>query len=240
MSEHRIDRPGAAVGRAISEAWRTMVTVYYANSLSWRAFKSGALVFFGFFLWSSANLLLSYQPAWGPLNYVMAYGFLLIPLGPLHHLVVIPVYIKWRRQGRRLSLGHHLHLPNLSLAVFLALVVLLGTFPGAVGAMSFDFDSRLEAGGVDINPDLACTKSTVDEEAVVHCHLTDTQGIDTVVVESAGERLVVDRSPPFDFTVRESQLKEIVGQKQFQVVLLDEEGEELRRYTRTLGMIREG
>lgn len=230
----------AAVGRAIAQAWHTLVTVYYANSRSWRAFKSGALVFFGFFLWSASNLLLSYQPTWGLLNYAMAYGFVLIPYGPFHHLGVIPVYVKLRRRGHRLSLGGHLHLPNLSLAVFVALVVLLGTFPGAVGVMSFDFGSQLEAGGVDVNPDLACTKTTTGDEAIVHCHLTESTGIDAVAVESGGERVLVDEEPPYEFTVRERQLVEVVGERQFQVVLLDEDGNELRRYTRTLGMIREG
>ncbi len=240
MSEHTIGTPGAAAGRALRGGWRTLVTVYYANSLSWRGFKSGALVFFGFFLWSSANLLLSYQPAWSPLYYVMAYGFVLIPYGPFHHLVVIPVYLTQRRQGRRLSLGGHLHLPNLSLAAFLAIVVVLGTFPAAAGPMTFDFGSSLEAGGVDINPDLACTKSTAGGEAVVHCHLTESEGIAAVAVETGGDRLLVDEEPPYEFTVREGQLAEVVGEKQFQVVLLDEEGDPIRRYTRTLRMVREG
>ncbi|MFB6361636.1 MAG: hypothetical protein ABEH59_09990 [Halobacteriales archaeon] len=238
MSEHTLP-PTTALGRAIGEAWRTLVTVYYANSFSWRVFKSGALVFLGFFLWSSANLLLSYQRSWHALHFVMAYGFLLIPYGPFHHLVVIPVYLRLRRRGQRLSVGGHLHLPNLSLAVFLATVVVLGTFPGAVGAMTFEFDSRLAAGGVDINPDLACTKSTVDEQATVHCHLTEAEGIDAIAVESGGERVLVDEQPPFEFTVRESQLTEVVGNKQFQVVLLGKNDNELRRYTRTLDMIRE-
>lgn len=240
MSEHPIDRPTVAIGRAMVGAWRTLVTVYYANSLSWRAFKSGALVFFGFFLWASANLLLSYQPAWWPLNYVMAYGFVLIPYGPFHHLVVIPLYIRWRREGRRLSLGGHLHLPNLSLAAFLAVVLVLGTFPAAAGPMTFDFGPQLEASGVDVNPDLACTKSTVGGETVVHCHLTESEGIAVVAVESGGERVLVDEEPPFEFTVREGQLTEVVGQQQFQVVLLDEDENELRRYTRTLEVIPEG
>lgn len=239
MSEHRIGSPTAAIGRAFAEGWRTLVTVYYANSLSWRVFKSGALVFFGFFLWSSSNLLLSYQRSWDVLHYVMAYGFVLIPYGPFHHLVVIPVYLRLRRHGQRLSLGGHLHLANLSLAVFLVIVVVLGTFPGAVGAMTFDFDSPLAASGVDVNPDLACTKSTVDEQASVHCHLTEAEGVDAIAVESGGQRVLVDEQPPFEFTVREGQLTEVVGNKQFQVVLLDENGNELRRYTRTLEMIRE-
>ena len=240
MSETHIGPPTAALGRAVTGAWRTLVTVYYANAYSWRAFKSGALVFFGLFCWSASNLLLSYQPTWWPLNYLMAYGFVLIPYGPLHHLVVIPVYLRLRRRGRRLSLGGHLHLPNLSLALFVVIVVVLGAFPGAIGAMSFDFGSHLEASGVDVNPDLACTKSTVGGEAVVHCHLTESRGIAAVAVESGGERVLVDDEPPFEFTVREGQLTEVVGQQQFQVVLLDDDGEELRRYTRTLRMVPEG
>ncbi len=240
MSEHSIGAPTAAIGRAIGEGWRTFVTVYYANSFSWRVFKSGALVFLGFSLWSSANLLLSYQRSWHLLHYVMAYGFVLIPYGPFHHLVVIPVYLRLRRQGQQLSLGGHLHLPNLSLAVFLVIVVVLGTVPGAVGAMSFDFDAPLAASGVDVNPDLACTKSTVEDQVAAHCHLTEAGGIDAIAVESGGQRVLVDEQPPFEFTVREGQLTEVVGNKQFQVVLLDEKGNELRRYTRTLEMIRDG
>lgn len=239
MSEQRIGPPTAALRRVLADGWRTLVTVYYANSFSWRVFKSGALVFLGFSLWSSSNLLLSYQRSWQILYYVMAYGFVLIPYGPFHHLLVIPVHLRLRRRGQRLSLGSHWHLPNLSLTVFLVIVVLLGTFPGAVGPMTFDFDSPLAASGVDVNPDLACTKSTVDGQAAVHCHLTEAEGIDAIAVESGGERVLIDEQPPFEFTVREGQLTEVVGDKQFQVVLLDENGSALRRYTRTLGMVRE-
>lgn len=223
--------PLAFARESVRNGWRTVRTMYYANSLSWRALKSGALLFLGFFLWSSSNLLLSYQPTWTWLTYPMAYGFVLVWYGPLHHAVVIPLSVRlrkraddWSRVGR--------HLPNASLAVFLALVVVLGTSPA--GPMTFEFGSD---GGTapDVNPTLTCTKSS--DAATVHCHLTGASGVDHVVVNSGGERLVVDREAPFEFTVETAEMTEVAGQKQFQVVLKDEDGNTVRRYTRTVSMV---
>lgn len=86
---------------AVANAWRSLKSVYYANTVSWRVLKSGALVFFGFFLWSSSNLLLSYRPGWTFLRYPMAYGFILIPYGPVHHFVVILLALRLRRRTGR-------------------------------------------------------------------------------------------------------------------------------------------
>jgi hypothetical protein len=57
MSDETIQSPAAWLVRSLRDAWRTMRSIYYANSLSWRFLKSGALVFFGFFLWSASNIL---------------------------------------------------------------------------------------------------------------------------------------------------------------------------------------
>jgi len=238
MSEESVQSPGAWVAGSLRDAWRTMRSIYYANSLSWRFLKSGALVFFGFFLWSASNLLLSYQPAWTWLHYPMSYGFLLILYGPVHHFLVIPLGIRWRRGGSdtRARIGRRL--PTAGLALFLVAVVVLGTVP--TGPVVFDFQSSLEGTSADINPDLLCTQSSAGGEAVIHCHLTDSTGIDHVVVMSGGERITVDRQPPFDFDVREEQLTTVTGQKQFQVVLKDADGNTVRRYTRTLSMVPEG
>lgn len=223
--------------RVLSDGWHTLLTIYYANSVSWRALKSGALVFFGFFLWSASNLLLSYQPTWTFLNYSMAYGFVLLFYGPFHHVVVIPLAIRLRRQGgTKTQIGKKL--PNAGLAVFLLAVVVLGMFPA--GPMVFDFGSALEDSGADVNPDLLCTKSVDSAGTTVHCHLTKSEGIATVTVESGGETIDTDESPPFEFTIHESKLTAVTGQKQFQVVLRNEEGKMIRRYTRTLGIIPEG
>ena len=236
MSEDTVRSPGAWVAVGLRDAWRTMRSVYYANSLSWRFLKSGALVFLGFFLWSASNLLLSYQPTRTWLHYPMSYGFLLILYGPVHHFLVIPLGIRWRRGsdgptrvGRRL--------PTAGLALFLVAVVVLGTAPTA--PVVFDFQSSLEGAGADVNPDLLCTQSAASGETVVHCHLTESEGVDHVVVMSGGERVTVDREPPFDFDISERQLTSVTGEKQFQVVLKDTDGDTIRRYTRTLSMVPE-
>jgi hypothetical protein len=235
--EHDVTSPVEWTGEALRNAWRTVKTIYYANTVSWRLLKSGALVFLGFFLWSGSNLLLSYQPPWTWLYYPMAYGFLVILYGPFHHAVVIPLALRWRRSGgSKTRVGRRL--PNAGLAVFLVAVVVLGTFPG--GPMVFDFQSTLSDAGADIDPDLLCTKSTHESETHVHCHLTTSEGVDHVEVVSGGDRVTVDRDPPFDFDVRASQMDEVTGVKQFQVVLRDENGDTIRRYTRTLSMIEEG
>jgi hypothetical protein len=238
MSEESVQSPTAWLAGGLRDAWRTMRSIYYANALSWRFLKSGALVFFGFFLWSASNLLLSYQPAWTWLTYPMSYGFLLILYGPVHHFVVIPLAIRWRRSGGDGQARIGRRLPTAGLALFLVAVVVLGTAP--TGPVVFDFQSSLEGAGADINPDLLCTQSPSDGEAVIHCHLTESQGIDHVVVMSGGERITVDRQPPFDFDLHADRLTAVTGEKQFQVVLKDADGNTIRRYTRTPSMVPEG
>lgn len=236
MTQESVQSPLEWTRTTLQSSWRTMKSIYYANSLSWRFLKSGALVFFGFFLWSASNLLLSYQQGWTWLQYPMAYGFLLILYGPVHHFVVIPLSLRWLRSGgTKTTLGRRI--PNVGLALFLVAVIVLGTFPTT--PMVFDFQSSLEDAGADIDPDLLCTKSTVDGQAHIHCHLTKSEGIDRVEVMSGGETVTVDRDPPFDFNINESELQEVTGQKQFQVVLRDENGDTIRRYTRSLSMIEE-
>jgi hypothetical protein len=223
----------------LTNSWRSVLTIYYANTVSWRVLKSGALVFLGFALWAGGNVLKSVQPGLGALNYVMAYGFVLIVYGPFHHVVVIPYALKWRRrgEGRLMRVGRRL--PNGSLVFFLGVVLVIGTFPAAAGPMAVDFDATLESSGADINPDLLCTKATNGTDTEVHCHLTKSEGIDTVTVESGGERIASDRTPPFDFTVSTGEMNEVVGDTQFQVVLREENGDVIRRYTRTVSMIEE-
>jgi hypothetical protein len=235
--EDPVHHPLAYGRHLVASAWQDTKTIYYANTRPWRVIKSGALLFFGFFLWTAGNVLLSVQPAWTWLYFPMAYGFVLIPYGPIHHLFVIPFALKWRRErGRLSSLGEHL--PNAGLVSFLVVVLILATVPP--GVMAFDFDSTIEGAGVDVDPNLLCTKHVTDAETTVHCHLTESRGIDHVTVESGGEQIVVDRDPPFEFEVTAAELNEVVGQQQFQVVLRDEDGNAIRRYTRNVASIREG
>lgn len=218
--------------RTLRRAWNDMRSVYYANSFIWRVFKSGALLFLGLFCWTGANLLLSYRPDWGILWYVMAYGFLLLLWGPMTHFVIVPLVIRVRRRGADTPVSRFVarHGSKANLTVFVVLVLLLGTFP--VGPMTFEFQLP-EGGGDDVNPQLQCTKSG----GVIHCHLSDSRGVDSVVVTSGGRSVTVDEEPPFDFDVRIDDLEEVRGQQQFEVELRDEDGEVLRRYIRYVDTI---
>lgn len=242
MSEDSATRLGSplAVGqRTVRNGWRMLKSVYYANSPSWRVLKTGALVFLGFFLWAGSNVLYSYNQDLWVLRYTMAYGFVLVLYGPVHHLVVLPLAIRWRRAGSDAKARLGRRLPNAMLALFLVAILVLGTFPS--GAVLVDFRSTLESSGApDISPDLLCVRGTGENASAVHCHLTESRGIDRVVVESGSQRLAVDDDPPFEFTIRESELQEVVGEKQFTVRLLDADGDLIRQYTRRFAMIPEG
>jgi hypothetical protein len=231
-----VEDPGTPLDwfrRVLRSAWNDMRSVYYANSPIWRLLKSGALLFFGFFCWSGANLLLSYRPEWGVLYYVMAYGFALILWGPLTHFVVVPAVIHLRRSadsGIGQWIGRHGSKANLT--VFILIVLALGSVPP--GAMTFEFQAVTDGGGGgDVNPDLLCTKSNER----VHCHLTESQGIDTVVVSSGGETLQTVEEPPFEFDVAVGDLQRVNGDRQFTVELQDESGNTLRRYIRRVDLI---
>jgi hypothetical protein len=233
----RAPSPTETATRLVRNGWNSLHTVYYANTVSWRVLKSGALLFLGFFLWAGGNVLLSYRPAWTWLRFPAAYGLVLVAYGPVHHLVVIPLALRWRRrgEGRLVRVGRRL--PNAGLAGFLAAVVVLAALPGLGAPVTVDFGRTLDGTAADVDPDLLCTKADSGGETVVHCHLTTAEGVDSVVVESGDRRVVVDEDPPFDVTFSATELESVVGQKQFQVVLRDAEGETVRRYTRTLSMV---
>ena len=226
---------GASLAAAVSRAWSTIKTVYWANSPSWRVLKSGALVFLGFFVWAGSNILYSYNGDLHALRYPMAYGFLLIGYGPVHHLVVIPLALKWRRSdGLRSTLGKRM--PNGLLALFLAAIVVLGTFP--MGVMTVDFQSQLGDGSADIDPELSCAKTT-GEDARVDCELEAVDGVGRIVVESGGETLRTVEDPPYEFAIAESEIEAVAGERQFTVRLEDDDGNFVRRYTRRLALVPE-
>ncbi|GAB3027831.1 hypothetical protein [Natronobiforma cellulositropha] len=219
--------------RLLRQAWRDTLSVYYANTPIWRTLKSGGLLVFGFFCWSAASLLLSYRPDWTVLWYVAAYGFLLIVWGPLTHAVIVPLVIRLRRTGEHpLTRAFTRHASKLNLTVFLAIVLVLGTFP--VAPMTLDFQSGLTGdSSPDVDPDLLCTVS----DDLITCHLSSDEGIDHIVVTSGGSHLEVVDDPPFAFEIRVDDLETVVGQQRFDVELRDEDGDRLRRYTRNADAI---
>jgi hypothetical protein len=229
--------PVALLFDIVGNAWSTLKTVYYADSASWRVMKSGGLLFLGLFCWAGSNILYSYNQDLWLLRYPMAYGFLLLAYGPIHHLVTLPLSYRLRRAtGWLQTLGKRL--PNGMLVVFFVAVLVLGTFP--VGAMTVDFRSTLESSGADISPDLHCVKSDVGDDVEIHCHLSESRGVDSVVVRSGGHDIHVDEDPPYEFTIRASEVQSVRGQQQFTVELRDEDGDLIRRYVRRLALIEEG
>lgn len=227
--------PLSFLRRVLGQAWRDLLSVYYANTPIWRLFKSVGLLFFGFFCWTASNLLFSYGIEWTILEYVRAYGFVLILWGPLTHAVIVPLVIRLRRtadDGLVRTIARHGSKINLS--IFLTIVLILGTAP--ISPMMLDFQSSLGGdSGSDIDPDLACTRA----DGTVHCHLSESAGVDAVVVTSGDSEVTRVAEPPFEFAFDESDLEAVVGQKEFVVELRDEDGDTLRRYRRYLSAVPE-
>ncbi|WP_247731434.1 hypothetical protein [Halovivax limisalsi] len=225
--------PVAWIRRTLRSGWNDFRSVYYANTLIWRVFKSGALIFLGLFCWAGANLLLSYRPDWAILYYVLAYGFLLLFWGPFTHFVVVPFVIRIRRGGPDSRIERFLsrHGSKANLSIFFALVLILGTYP--IGPMVFEFQLPSGGGGESVTAQLQCTKSA----ETVHCHLSDSRGIDSVVVTSGGERVERVADPPFEFNLEIDELEAVRGQEQFRVELKDRNGETLRTFLRIVDTI---
>lgn len=229
-SEDDTEPPQAALVRVCRQAWRDALSVYYANTPIWRWLKSGALVMLGLFTWAGGNLLLSYQTGWTWLSYLIAYGFALVFWGPFTHFVIVPLAIRLRRTAEHpVARTVANQASKLNLSVFFAIVVVLGALP--FGPMMLDFQGAVGGdGSPDVSASLECDVG--DEE--VYCQLSETDGVDHVVVTSGDRQLEVVEAEPFEFTLATDDLEDVVGQKQFTVELRDEEGQPLQRFVRTV------
>jgi hypothetical protein len=218
----------AAVRGQVRQAWRDLLSVYYANTPTWRWLKSGALVFFGFFLWMGGAVVFSVQPGWGFLTYVMAYGFLLLVWGPFTHLVVVPVTIRLRRTAEHpLVRSFSRNSGKINLSIFFALVIIVGTIAPPVMLLEF---SPGDNGGenVDIGGDLQCD-TTGDP---ITCEVVSPEGFDHVTVESGGETVATADSPPYAVSFDRGELRETRTGREFRVQFRDESGDVLREFVR--------
>lgn len=219
----------------LKAGWDILRTVYWYNSLAWRILKSGALIVLGFFCLSGGNLVLSYKPDWTFLNYLISYGFLLIVYGPIHHLVVIPGSLRLAHT----SWGHVLRInkrgPFWTLILFFTAVAWFGASP--LDVMRFEFKPTGLTESPDINPEVTCYREATEGTDLIRCSLPSVAEIAYVEVENKGTTVITDRDPPFEFTIEVAELEEVVGQKNFHVILRDKDGYMIRRYVRSASMI---
>jgi len=218
----------------IKKGLEVLRTVYSYNSLPWRILKSGALVVFGFFNLMASNLLYSYKPEWNFLYLFMAYGALLIVYGPIHHLIVIPVTLKlgqfsWARKLKIPGRGH-----QVMLILFFLAVIYLSFFP--LNMITFDLSAVSTGGTEEVDPQVTCWRST-KQSTKINCEVSNEPAIARVDVNHNGETLLTDDSPPFQFTVDETKLEEVVGQKSFYIIPKDKNGQMLRRYVQQTSLI---
>ncbi|EMA27349.1 hypothetical protein [Halobiforma nitratireducens] len=218
-------RPGF-VRRTLRQAWRDLLSVYYANTVIWRYLKSGALLWFGLMIWAFSNLVLSYRPDWTFMYYVMAYGFALVLWGPLTHLVVVPLVIRLRKSGATgVARSVARHGSKINLSVFFAIVILLGAMP--FGPMVLDFQPT--ATGDDDSsvpaPELECTET----DELVQCSFSHDEGYDRVEVTGPDGDSTTIEEPPYEFEIDPDEYDRFV------VEVLDEDGEMIDRQVQRLG-----
>ena len=223
----------------LRKAWQLIKSVYYANPLPWRLLKSAALLFAGLFFWAGSNLMASYRPDWQWLYVTMAYGLLLIPFGPLTHMVLLPYGLPWLRRRPRGTVLHWLgkKLTQTNLTIFFLLVVIFAWWKPAF--MVFDFQSvAVGRESSSIEPVLTCTRMPERDEGWIECDLEETGSfVGTVRVTSGESDLVIVHDPPYTFQIQEEKMETVVGRQEFRVELRDSTGTLVRAFRRSTSLV---
>lgn len=218
----------------IERGWEILNTVYSYNSVPWRLLKAGALIVFGFFNFMAGNLLYSYKPDWNFLKFFMAYGSLLIVYGPIHHLVVIPGSLKlgrysWARNLKIPQWGH-----VILLVTFFSAVVYFSVFP--MNFMIFEIEAQGMMGATDIDPEVTCWRPK-ENSTTIKCTVSHEPGIDYVDLQTRDKTVLTSDTVPHHFSVDESNIDEVVGQKTFSIIPRDKHGNILRRYVQQVDLL---
>jgi len=217
------------LGGIVRQAWRDLLSVYYANTPVWRWLKSGSLVFLGLFLWMSGNVLLAYWTDSVTVRYALAYGFVLILWGPLTHLLVVPAVIRLRRTAENPTVRRIVrHGSKINFATFLVIVAVVGTL--APGVMLLDFSSGFGTDGGDVTAELVCQ---TDSDPIT-CELETAAGVDHVVLLAGGEEIDRNDEPPYAVSAPRDSLSEGPSGSQFVIELRGPDGDTLRRFVRTV------
>jgi len=211
----------------VRQAWRDLLSVYYANTPIWRWLKSGALLFLGVGLWAGGGVVYSVTD-WRVVLYVTAYGFLLIFWGPFTHMVVVPLTIRLRRTAEsKPARVFSRNSGKINLSIFFTLVIVLATFAPGVILLEFSPTSP-GGGGVEASGELVCDA----REEVVSCEVLDPQNIDHVVVISGDQTLRTVESEPFEFELQREELEETQSGLRFEVEFRDDDGNTVQRRVR--------
>ncbi len=221
---------------ALKSLWLAYKALYYASTPSWRFMKSGALFLFGFFCWSAGNLLLSYEPSWTWVQFIAAYGFLVIIWGPTTHLLLVPIVTPYMRRCFDSNPGKWLakHLSLVNFLVFMVHVILFGLYPPE--HVLFEFGTIASSNPeVDVNPTLDCGRNR--DAARLTCTVSPGDGIGRLEIETAGKPLSRLDEAPWTFTLREQDLARVVGQQQFEVLVMTPGGNVIRSYTKYVATI---
>jgi len=217
------------LGGIVRQAWRDLLSVYYANTPVWRWLKSGSLVFLGLFLWMSGNVLAAYWTDSVTVRYALAYGFVLILWGPLTHLLVVPAVIRLRRTAENPTVRRIVrHGSKINFATFLVIVAVVGTL--APGVMLLDFSSGFGTDGGDVTAELVCQ---TDSDPIT-CELETAAGVDHVVLLAGGEEIDRNDEPPYAVSAPRDSLSEGPSGSQFVIELRGPDGDTLRRFVRTV------
>ena len=209
----------------IRQLWRDFLSVYYANTRTWRWLKSGTLVVFGFFLWTGGAVLFAVRPEWGWLTFVMAYGFVLIIWGPLTHVGILPLVIRLRRKSTT-STGRTLlrHASKINLTTFLLIVIVVGTISPSV--MLFEFGSNLGGPTNDVSGSLECDVG----DDVIMCEIVDPAGFDRLVVLAGADTITTVSDPPYRVTIDRGDLVDTRVGHEFIVELRARDDTTLKRW----------
>ncbi|WP_435075208.1 hypothetical protein [Halorubrum sp. HHNYT27] len=229
MTDTSRTNPRTRLGGIVRQAWRDLLSVYYANTPVWRWLKSGALVFLGLFLWMGGNVLSAYWIDSTALRYAIAYGFVLIAWGPFTHLLVVPAVIRLRRTAENPTVRRIVrHGSKINFTTFLVIVAVVGTV--GPGVMLLDFSSEFGTDGGDVTAELVCD---TDGDPVT-CELEASEGVDHVVLLAGGEEIDRSDEPPYAVSAPRESLSEGPSGSQFVIELRDADGDTLRRFIRTV------
>lgn len=193
--------------------------------------KSGALVFLGGFLWAGSLVLLSVRPQWTALYLLVAYGFLLVFWGPLTHLGIVPLVLRFRRQGSHpvtRFLGRHGG--KLNLTIFISLVIVLAAVQPSFMLLEFSLPLADDP-SPSVQGELTC-EGPID--GLITCEVRNAQGIDHVVILSGGVELARADEPPFHVKFHTDDLVETRIGKEYRVQYRNADGSILQQRVRTV------